>query len=308
MNCAQADLRVLAACGHGNTWLRFSWNLLYLGHLWSMCFSILWRCDIVANRSNSSLKMVRHLPYNFAQAFLSPPSHSRSTSSVQTLRRLFVYSANHHGASDSCQCRLSSASLCLCYSHWHAQWILPQLHPSCKQQDNGMAGYWNINCFISNQLCWPLPPLTFQIRSAILIHPEVPSTLTESANLTIKPVYFLFFTTMSCTFSSPADLFLSSQLVGDSHSPSFNQSTIQVTCHSTPLSSIHITMTCVHHCKSLLKDLPPEESHICSITSAPPNQTGTSASWTLPCYHFFLPCVLTNCSKLTSSSATECSV
>ena len=171
-----------------------------------------------------------------------------------------------------------------------------------------MAGYWNLNIFLSNQLCWPLPPLTVQTWSVILIHSEVPSTVTGSSSLIINQFIFSFFKAMSCSLSSPVDLFLSSWLGGDSLPPSYNQSTIQVTCHSYPLCSIHTTMTCAHHYKSLLNDLPPEESCIGSITSAPPKQTGTSACWTLPCYHFFLPWVLTNCSELTSSCATEHSV
>ena len=38
--------------------------------------------------------------------------------------------------------------------------------------------------------------------------------------------------------------------------PSYNQWTVQDTCHSNPLHLIHITMTCAHHCQSVLNNLP----------------------------------------------------
>ena len=82
--------------------------------------------------------------------------------------------------------------LCLCYSHWHEQWILPQLNPCCKQHNQGIAEYMEISTFsFPTSFARLLSPLTIKIWSAILIHSR-PSTLTDSSSLTIKPVYFPF--------------------------------------------------------------------------------------------------------------------
>ena len=55
-------LWISLTCGHWKTFESVSWNCWHHGHLWSVALSILWQCDIVANRSNSSLKMVSCLP------------------------------------------------------------------------------------------------------------------------------------------------------------------------------------------------------------------------------------------------------
>ena len=73
-----------------------------------------------------------------------------------------------------------------------------------------MAGYGNFHVFISNQLCWPLPLLTVQIQSAILTHPEEPSTLADSSILVLNPAQFLLFKAILYNISPPVDLFLSS--------------------------------------------------------------------------------------------------
>ena len=57
-----AFLRSSTALGHWKTWASVSWNFWHLGHLWSMACSILWCLDIVANRTNSSLKSVSLCP------------------------------------------------------------------------------------------------------------------------------------------------------------------------------------------------------------------------------------------------------
>ena len=116
-----------------------------------------------------------------------------------------------------------------------------------------MAGYWNINCFFSNQLCWPLPPLTVQIRSAITIHPLVPTTLTDSSSLTIKPFYFLFLqhNDMHLFLSSWSLSFITIGRRQPFHilQPKYNSSHLSLQSSTV----IHISMTCLHQCKSLLK-------------------------------------------------------
>ena len=57
-----APLQISEALGQQSTCTRVSWNCWHLGHLWSIPCSIRWRWDIVANRANSSLKIVRPWP------------------------------------------------------------------------------------------------------------------------------------------------------------------------------------------------------------------------------------------------------
>jgi hypothetical protein len=66
---------------------------------------------------------------------LSPSYNYCSTYLVQTLRRPYVDSANHHGESAQRQSYHSSTTLCLCLSNWHAQRFFLQSHPCGKQRD-----------------------------------------------------------------------------------------------------------------------------------------------------------------------------
>ena len=57
-----APLQISEALAHWNTCARVSWKCWHLGHMWSISCSIQWCWDIVANRANSSLKIVRPWP------------------------------------------------------------------------------------------------------------------------------------------------------------------------------------------------------------------------------------------------------
>ena len=84
------------------------------------------------NTANECL-IVDESPYNFAKAILSPSYNYRSTYLVQTLRRPYVGSANHHGESAQHRCCHSSTTPCL--SNWHAQRLFLQSHSCGKQRD-----------------------------------------------------------------------------------------------------------------------------------------------------------------------------
>ena len=129
------------------------------------------------------------LDHNFAQEFLSLPYHSHSIFLLPNLQCFYVDSANHHGELAQFWCCSPSTTLSLCHSWWHAQWILLQPQPCCKQRNK-----WNDRNLQLHHLhfcsCSSLPSTS--IMSADIDHPKDASTKQTPHLCLQKPLHLKF--------------------------------------------------------------------------------------------------------------------